>query len=127
MGVSTLVVALGGALGAASRYLLAGAVHRVLPATFPYGTFIVNILGCFLFGIIAGLAEERFVVGPQARRFLLIGVLGGFTTFSSYTYESFTLARDGQFAPAFANTLGQVIVGFAALWGGYVLARLLAR
>ncbi len=123
----TLVVALGGAFGAASRYVLAGAVHRILPATFPYGTFFVNITGCFLFGVIAGIADERSAIGPDARRFLLVGVIGGFTTFSSYTYESFALVRDGQLVSAFANTAGQVVVGFAALWAGYVLARLIAR
>ncbi len=127
MPASTLVVAIGGAIGAASRYLLAGAVHRVAPATFPYGTFIVNTFGCFLFGVIAGVAEERSAIGPEARRFLLVGVLGGFTTFSSYTYESFALVRDGQLASAFANTAGQVVIGFAALWAGYVLARSVAR
>ncbi len=125
--LGTLVVALGGAFGAASRYVLAGAVHRILPATFPYGTFFVNITGCFLFGVIAGIADERSAIGPDARRFLLVGVLGGFTTFSSYTYESFALVRDGQLVSAFANTAGQVVVGFAALWAGYVLARLTAR
>lgn len=123
----TLVVALGGAFGAASRYVLAGAVHRILPATFPYGTFFVNITGCFLFGVIAGIADERSAIGPDARRFLLVGVIGGFTTFSSYTYESFALVRDGQLVSAFANTAGQVVVGFATLWAGYVLARLIAR
>jgi CrcB protein len=125
--LGTLVVALGGAFGAASRYVLAGAVHRILPATFPYGTFFVNISGCFLFGVIAGIADERSAIGPDARRFLLVGVLGGFTTFSSYTYESFALVRDGQLVSAFANTAGQVVAGFAALWAGYVLARLVAR
>jgi CrcB protein len=68
MAASTLVVALGGALGAASRHLMSRAIHHIGPVTFPYGTLIVNITGCFLFGVVAGIAEERAVVDAEARR-----------------------------------------------------------
>lgn len=118
------LVALGGAIGSASRYLLAGAVHQVAPSTFPYGTFVVNVIGCLAFGLLAGVSEERALVLPPVRVFLLVGILGGFTTFSSFTYETFSLMRDGQVGAAFANAAGQVLVGFAALWAGYVLTRI---
>ena len=66
---------------------------------FPVGTFAVNVVGCVVFGAIVGAAEHRFVLTPEARAFLLVGVLGGFTTFSSYAYESFALMQDGQSLP----------------------------
>ena len=122
--MNALLVAIGGALGAVARYGLSGAVHRYTSPHFPYGTFVVNITGCLVFGVLAGSAEHRFVLGPQARAFLLIGILGGFTTFSSFTYESFQLLRDAEFARAFANMAGQLLIGLAALWAGFVLARL---
>ena len=90
-----LWVALGEAIGSAGRYLLDGAVYRVLPATFPYGTFVVNVTGCLIFGLLIGVAENRLVVGTLARSFVLIGVLGGFTTFSSFTFETLQLTRGG--------------------------------
>lgn len=121
--MNVLLVAIGGALGAVSRYGLGGLVHRFTPPDFPYGTFVVNIVGCLVFGVLAGLAEQRFALGPQARAFLLIGVLGGFTTFSSFTFESFQLLRDAEVARAFINIAGQVVIGLAALWAGFVLAR----
>ena len=118
-----LLVAIGGALGSVARYALGGLVHRYAPASFPYGTFVVNVTGCLCFGIIAGLFEERTVVAPAARTFLLIGVLGGFTTFSSFTFETFGLLRDAEIAWALLNGVGQVVIGLLALWVGYVIAR----
>ncbi len=118
-----LLVALGGAIGSVARYGLSGFVHRYMGPSFPYGTFAVNALGCLAFGFVAGLFEEKAVIGPMARTFLLIGVLGGFTTFSSYTFETFGLLRDAEFARALVNAAGQVIVGVVALWIGYVVAR----
>ena len=116
-------VGVGGAIGAIARYLLGGAVHRWIPGFFPYGTFVVNVVGCLVFGLIVGLAESRFVVGPGARAFLLVGVLGGFTTFSSFTFETFELVRSGQLLAASTNVIGQVAIGFLALWAGFGLGR----
>ena len=118
-----LLVGVGGAIGALARYLLGGAVHRLIPGFFPYGTFVVNVIGCLAFGLVVGLAESRFVIGPAARAFVLIGVLGGFTTFSSFIFESFELLRGGQILPAAANVAGQVIIGFVALSAGYAAGR----
>jgi CrcB protein len=123
--MNVLLIALGGSIGAVARYGLAGLVQRFTTPYFPFGTFAVNILGCFVFGIIAGLAEHRFVIGPQARAFLLIGVLGGFTTFSSFSFETFQLLRDAEIVRASLNAVGQLVAGLFVMWIGFVLARLL--
>ena len=120
-----LLVGLGGFLGSASRYLLGGLVQRAAPdVLFPIGTLAVNVIGCLGIGLLAGLAETRGVFGPEVRVFLMIGVLGGFTTFSTFGYETFQLLRDVQVLPAVANVLLQVGLGLPAVWAGYVLARL---
>ena len=116
-------VALGGALGSIARYVLSGAVHLFLPPTFPYGTAAVNVVGCLIFGILVGASEQRLVIGSSARSFLLIGLLGGFTTFSTFTFETFGLLRDGEYLPAAANVLGQVGIGLLVLVGGVVVGR----
>ena len=116
------LIAVGGALGAVARYLLSSAVLRAAGTLFPAGTFVVNLVGCLAFGLIVGAAEQRVVLSPEARMFLLVGILGGFTTFSSYAYESFALMRDAQFAWAAINIVGQVIAGIAGVWVGYVVA-----
>ena len=122
--MNVLLVALGGSIGAVARYGLGGLVQRFTTPYFPFGTFVVNVAGCFVFGILAGVAEHRFALGPQARAFLLIGILGGFTTFSSFTYETFQLLRDAEIMRASLNAGGQLVVGLIAMWLGFVLARL---
>ena len=117
--MQVILIAAGGALGSVCRYLLATAVQRYSSPFFPYGTFVVNVLGCLLFGVIMGAARQRFVLGPSERAFLLIGILGGFTTFSTFTYETFALLQDGEFVRAFANAAGQLVCGLVALWAGY--------
>jgi CrcB protein len=123
--VSLLLVAAGGALGSVARYLLAGAVHRIAPPFFPYGTFVVNVTGCLVFGLLAGLANERGMIGPGGRTFLLIGLLGGYTTFSTFGFETFELLRAAKFGAAAANAGGQVIAGVGGVWLGTVLSRVL--
>lgn len=118
-----LWIAIGGAIGASARYLVGGIVHRFAPPFFPWGTFTVNLVGCLVFGVVAGLAEHRFVVGPVGRAFVMIGILGGFTTFSSFTFETFELLRDGQVGRAAFNVAGQVVLGLVGLWAGFVLTR----
>ena len=116
-----LLVAIGGALGSVARYAFSLSVQRASGTLFPIGTFAVNVVGCFVFGAIAGAAEQRVQLTPELRLFLLVGVLGGFTTFSSYAFESFALIRDGQFAWSAINVAGQVFAGLFGLWAGYVL------
>lgn len=119
-----LWVALGGAIGSAARYAIDGAVYRVMPATFPFGTFVVNVSGCLVFGLLLGLAENRLAVGTLARSFLLIGVLGGFTTFSSFSFETLQLLRDGEWLRGAVNIVGQVTGGLVALWAGLTITRM---
>jgi fluoride exporter len=120
-----LLVATGGALGAMARYALDGFVLRLASPFFPSGTFVVNVVGCLIFGVIMGFADQRSGLTPTGRLFLLIGLLGGFTTFSTYTFETFQLVRDGQYARGLLNAAGQVIVAYIALWAGYAGARAL--
>ena len=119
--VNLLLIAIGGALGSVARYLLSTFVLRVTGSLLPIGTFAVNVIGCAVFGCIIGAAQHRMVLTPPARLFLLVGVLGGFTTFSSYAYESFALMQDAQFAAAAVNIVGQVLAGLIGLWAGYVI------
>jgi CrcB protein len=119
--VQLLLIAFGGALGSVCRYGLSTMIQRLSSPFFPYGTFVVNVLGCLVFGIIIGAARQRFVLGPSERAFLLIGVLGGFTTFSTFSYETFALLQGGEFVRAFINVAGQVVCGLVALWAGYVM------
>ncbi len=121
-----LWVGAGGFVGAILRYLLGGWVQRLTPAAgFPAGTLAVNVLGCLAIGIIAGLVELRHGLGTGVRLFLLVGLLGGFTTFSSFAWETLDLARLGALAPALANVGLQVVLGLAAAWAGLALTRLL--
>jgi CrcB protein len=114
--VNILFIAIGGALGSVCRYLLTSAVLRTVGTLFPAGTFVVNVAGCLVFGAIAGATQERFALSPELRAFMMAGVLGGFTTFSSYMNESFVLVREGQFLWAAFNLAGQVLLGFIAFW-----------
>jgi fluoride exporter len=124
--VTYLLVAVGGALGATARYLVADLVHRVASPYFPWGTFVVNVSGCFVFGLVAGAGEAFGVVGPLTRAFVLVGILGGYTTFSSFTFETATLARGGELTAALGNIVGQVVVGLIAFWAAAALVQAIA-
>lgn len=122
-----LLAGLGGFLGSMLRYLVSGAIHRLAPASlFPYGTLVVNVSGCLGIGLLATLAEARGVFSGEQRVFLLIGVLGGYTTFSTLGYETYQLLRDGQDGLALSNALLHVIAGVGAVWTGSVLARVVS-
>ena len=119
-----LIVGAGGFLGSAARYLVGGWVHRAASlGTFPLGTLVVNVTGCFAIGVLGALFDARQALGPDARLFLLIGVLGGYTTFSSFAYETLSLARDADFARALLNVFAQCGLGLAAAWLGNGLVR----
>jgi len=122
--VKILLVGTGGFLGSVLRYAVGGLAHRLFPVGFfPVGTLAVNVLGCFALGALAGLAESRSIIGAQTRLFLMIGVLGGFTTFSTFGYETFSLARDAAGLKAMTNIALNVFLGLAAVWLGYGLTR----
>ena len=123
--INAAMVGSGGFIGALARYGLSGLVHRQVPfATFPYGTVAVNLMGCCAIGVIAGLAESRQLFGPEFRTFALIGLLGGFTTFSTFGYETFAMLRDAEYLRVAANVGVHVILGLALVWLGYALTTL---
>jgi len=117
-----LLVAGGGAIGSVLRWGLSGVVQRITRSPFPWGTFAVNAVGSFAIGAIAAWAFERTLVSPAARLFLITGVLGGFTTFSAFSYETLALLRDGQWWSAAGYALGSVLIGVTAAGAGYALA-----
>ncbi|MBN2413684.1 fluoride efflux transporter CrcB [candidate division KSB1 bacterium] len=120
-----LLVGAGGFVGSVLRYSMSGLVHRMLKnAWFPYGTLTVNLLGCFLIGFFNGLAESKQIFYAETRLVLFIGVLGGFTTFSTFSYESFSFLRDGQLVPAFWNVIIHVVFGLSAVYFGDFVSRL---
>jgi CrcB protein len=121
-----VLVGVGSFLGGVLRYGLSLWVHRALDNPwFPYGTLAVNVLGCLIIGLLAGWAETRVAFSPQVRLFLFVGILGGFTTFSSFALETFSLARDTQNAAALANVGAQLVLGLLAVWLGNMSARAL--
>lgn len=121
-----LLVALGGAVGSVLRYLVAGWVQRAANGdVFPYGTLVVNVAGCLLIGLLAGVAETRAWFSPEMRLLLMVGLLGGFTTFSTFGYESFQLLRGSETMLVLANVGVSVVAGMLAVWLGYTLARAL--
>jgi len=121
--MNLLLVFVGGGLGAVVRYLLQGFVYRFAGTDFPYGTIIVNILGCFTIGLLMSSMEERFLATPALRLFLTIGILGGFTTFSSFSYETMALLREGDFLAGGINVIASVVVCLGATWLGLGLGR----
>jgi CrcB protein len=120
-----LLIGLAGLAGTLFRYWLSGLVARHYGETFPWGTLVVNVVGCFLAGALYYLLEERFLVSPTLRSVLLIGLLGGFTTFSSFGLQTFTLLRDGEFALATLNVTLSNFLGLLMVWIGYSLAKAL--
>jgi len=124
-----LWVAIGGALGSMMRYGFSGLVAQLTGQTFPYGTMFVNVTGALLIGMLASLSatESRFFIPASARIFLMTGVCGGYTTFSTFSLESFNLLREGDILPAFANMFLSVVLCVLAVWIGYVAAFALSR
>lgn len=109
--VQTISIGLAGLTGTLLRYWLSGVVARHYGETFPWGTMVVNIVGCLVTGAVFNLTEERFLVDPTLRTVILIGLLGGFTTFSSYGLQTFTLMRDGEFGLATMNVVVSNVLG----------------
>ena len=120
-----LLIGLAGMFGTLGRYALSGYVARRIGETFPTGTLIVNVLGCLLAGFLFFLMQDRFLTSEIVRTMLLIGLLGGFTTFSSFGLQTLTLLRDGEFMLAAINVLASNVLGLMGVWAGYSLAKLL--
>ena len=115
----TILIALAGLTGTLLRYWLAGYVTRQYGGTFPWGTMIVNLIGCLVTGAVFYVTEERFLLNPTVRTVILIGLLGGFTTFSSYGLQTFTLLRDGEYILATLNVVTSNVLGLFMVWAGY--------
>jgi fluoride exporter len=120
-----LFVGLGGGLGSIARFLCQKYMSEFYPHPFPLGTFLVNILGCFLIGVFYALSEKGNILTPELRLFLTTGICGGFTTFSSFAYENVTLLKTGDFLYFGLYTAGSVVLGIAATFGGIALFKLI--
>ena len=121
--LSIIYVALGGALGSASRYLLGTWTQSISKSIdFPYGTLTVNLIGCFVIGFLSQLAESRSAFTSESRAFVFVGILGGFTTFSSFGNDTINLLRDGETFNALANIGANVIVGLLLVWLGRMVS-----
>jgi len=121
----TLLVAFGGMLGSIARYWLAGVIQRLDGVEFPFGTLGVNALGSFIVGVVMALSLERGTLPPNARIFLAIGLCGGFTTMSTFSYETMALLRDGQAILGLGNVAATLIACLVAVWLGQVIGRIL--
>jgi CrcB protein len=119
------LIGLAGFVGTLARYGLSGVVAKRYGETFPLGTLAVNLIGCFLVGLLYYLMQERFLVNQNVRTIILIGLLGGFTTFSSFGLQTFTLLQDREFGFAALNLGVSNLFGLLMVWAGYTLARVL--
>lgn len=120
-----LWLSLGGAIGTVGRAALSGLVQRLLGSTFPYGTLLVNVLGCFLFGAVASYADTRAQLSPLFRITVLTGFLGAFTTFSTYAFDTGKMLEAARWGTAAAHVAAQNVVGIACLLAGLALGRAL--
>ena len=120
-----VILAFSGAAGVISRYLFDGWIHQIFGLQFPIGTLFVNVSGCLAIGFLGTLADERSLLSPDVRLALILGFLGAFTTYSSFAYETWTMLRNSEFLFAALNILGSLVIGFAGLFLGVFLARLM--
>jgi len=121
-----LIVGIGGFIGAIGRYTISGWIQRIFKNNwYPIGTLGVNCLGCLLIGLLGGLVDNKELFRPGTRLFLLVGLLGAFTTFSTFGYETFSLLRSGQFLMAGVNITAQVLLGLFSVWLGYTISNLI--
>ena len=115
-----IAVAIGGGLGASGRYLAGVLARNLVDGNFPWSTFLVNVTGCFFIGLAAGKTGDT---ETTLRLFLVVGILGGFTTFSAFGYETLRLLQEGNPAGAVFNVAAQILLGLAAVWSGLLIAK----
>ena len=126
--LNVFIVGLGGFIGSALRYLIGGWAQGLSKSLdFPYGTLTVNLIGCFVIGLLGELAEARGVFTSETRLLVFIGLLGGFTTFSSFGNDTLNLARSGQMLNALTNIAVNLIFGLLLVWLGRIVAYLIWR
>ena len=123
--MNIVIIALGGALGAVSRFLVGNAVSKSIGSALPYGTFVINAVGCFAMGLLMTIIVDRELLSAAWRLFLCVGFLGGFTTFSSFGYEALILLTEGRMLAALTYVSGSVALGLAAAAAGVLCARAL--
>ena len=123
--LNLIIIGIGGFIGAILRYIISGFFYDLYGDKFPYGTLAVNLIGCFALGFFITMAEGKFIISPQMRSFAAIGLLGAFTTFSTFSFETLALLQNELYTSAFFNILISVIVGLIAVWAGMVLAKLI--
>jgi len=121
--VNVLFIGIGGFVGAVARYGIAVWVGQRWGRSFPLGTFVINVSGSFLIGLLMTLMAERFTENPQWRLLLVVGFLGAYTTFSTFEYETGALLKDGEWTFAMLNIILSVVVGFIALKLGEIIAK----
>ncbi len=120
-----VMIVIGGSLGTLARYEVATRIQANVPAGFPWGTFIVNVSGCFMMGVAMTLLTDRLVANPQWRYLIPIGFIGAYTTFSTFEFEAFRANAEGAFLIGGLYVVGSVVTGYLALWAGVVAARLI--
>ncbi len=120
-----LLIGIGGFLGANARFLVSSWAARLLGTNFPYGTFLANISGSFLLGVTLAVLHDRALLETPQRHFFVVGFLGAYTTFSTFTYESMQLFQNGIILPGLLHIVGSVVVGLLAVVGGFWVGRLL--
>ena len=121
--MNLVLIALGGALGAVSRFLLGNAVSKAIGSALPYGTFVVNVIGCFAMGLLMTIIVDRELLPASCCLFLCVGLLGGFTTFSSFAYEGLMLLNEGRLLAVLTYVGGSVGLGLVAAAAGVLCAR----
>lgn len=125
--VQILLIGIGGFFGSIARHLLSGIVQSATAGTFPYGTLSVNVVGCLVIGAMSELAEARAFLSGEARALLIIGGLGGFTTFSAFGNETMNLVRDSDWIRATVNVAAHIALAIGAVWLGRTTAHLIWR
>ncbi|MDD4601100.1 putative fluoride ion transporter CrcB [bioreactor metagenome] len=121
--IKVLLIALGGGIGATTRYLVSDWAAQRYGGAFPYGTLLVNVVGCLIIGLFMQLVTERIIINPYWRLLVTVGFLGGLTTFSSLSYETIKLVSDGDMALAMSNILANTVLCLLATWIGITIAK----
>jgi fluoride exporter len=120
---SVLLVGAGGFIGSVFRYLVQITAARIFPVSFPVGTFLVNILGCFIIGVVIALGDKGNILTSDLRLFLAVGLCGGFTTFSAFSADNLLLLKDGTMGLLLLNVFASVLLGLLAVYGGIIIIR----
>ena len=125
MWTKLILIAVAGTAGTLSRYWVSGLTYQVMGSRFAYGTLAVNVIGCFLFGLVWTLSEERMAISTLTRTVLLVGFMGAFTTFSTFAFETMNYVRDSQYLLAFTNVAVSCTLGFGAIVIGSWAAKII--